>query len=112
MKKYVKDMTEGNPTGLILSFMMPMLIGNIFQQLYNMVDSMIVGKYVGADALASGYALYTYLHAHDKKVSLIYGGKNRIRKSNLVLMIQELGIPVKYCEHMEAPELLVTIDCR
>lgn len=53
MKSYVKDMTEGNPTGLLLSFMLPMVVGNVFQQLYNMVDSMIVGKYVGADALAA-----------------------------------------------------------
>lgn len=53
MKSYVKDMTEGNPTGLLLTFMLPMVVGNIFQQLYNMVDSMIVGRYVGADALAA-----------------------------------------------------------
>ena len=65
-----------------------------------------------ADALASGYALYTYLQKNGKEVSFIYGGKNRIRKSNLVLMIKELKIPVKYCEEMEAPELLVTVDCR
>ena len=53
MKTYVKDMTVGNPTGLLLSFMLPMVVGNIFQQLYNMVDSMIVGQIVGADALAA-----------------------------------------------------------
>ena len=53
MKTYVKDMTVGNPTGLLLSFMLPMVVGNIFQQLYNMVDSMIVGQVVGADALAA-----------------------------------------------------------
>lgn len=53
MKTYVKDMTVGKPVGLLLSFMLPMLIGNVFQQFYNMVDSMIVGKYVGADALAA-----------------------------------------------------------
>ncbi|MCI8925061.1 MAG: MATE family efflux transporter [Lachnospiraceae bacterium] len=50
---YVKDMTTGKPTGLILMFMLPMVIGNVFQQLYNMVDSMIVGQVVGADALAA-----------------------------------------------------------
>lgn len=50
---YVKDMTVGNPTGLLLVFMIPMIIGNVFQQLYNMVDSMIVGQVVGADALAA-----------------------------------------------------------
>lgn len=53
MKKYVKDMTVGNPTGLLLSFMLPMVIGNIFQQFYSMVDSIVVGQYVGADALAA-----------------------------------------------------------
>lgn len=53
MKKYVKDMTVGNPTGLLLSFMLPMVIGNVFQQFYSMVDSIIVGQYVGADALAA-----------------------------------------------------------
>lgn len=53
MKSYVKDMTEGNPTGLLLSFMLPMVIGNVFQQFYSMVDSIVVGQYVGADALAA-----------------------------------------------------------
>lgn len=53
MKNYVNDMTKGNPTRLLLSFTMPMLVGNIFQQLYNIVDSIIVGKFVGADALAA-----------------------------------------------------------
>ena len=46
-------MTVGKPLGLLVSFMLPLLIGNIFQQLYNMVDSVIVGQYVGADALAA-----------------------------------------------------------
>lgn len=53
MKTYVKDMTVGNPTGLLLSFMLPMVIGNVFQQFYSMVDSIVVGQYVGADALAA-----------------------------------------------------------
>lgn len=48
----VKDMTTGNPMKLILGFALPMLIGNIFQQLYNLVDTIIVGKFLGADALA------------------------------------------------------------
>ena len=52
-KKTVYSMTEGNPTKLILSFTIPMLIGNLFQQLYNMVDSIIVGRFVGANALAA-----------------------------------------------------------
>ena len=47
------DMTEGNPVRLLLTFALPMMVGNIFQQLYNLVDSAIVGKIVGADALAA-----------------------------------------------------------
>lgn len=46
-------MTEGNTLRLLISFAIPMLIGNLFQQLYNLVDSIIVGRLVGADALAA-----------------------------------------------------------
>lgn len=49
----MKDMTKGNPTRIILFFAFPMLLGNIFQQLYNMVDSIVVGKFVGKEALAA-----------------------------------------------------------
>ena len=48
-----KDMTVGSPWKLILAFGIPLVIGNIFQQFYNMVDSIIVGKYVGKTALAA-----------------------------------------------------------
>lgn len=47
------DMTKGEPIKLILSFALPMFVGNIFQQVYNLTDAAIVGKFVGADALAS-----------------------------------------------------------
>ncbi len=46
-------MTEGRPLRLLLTFAIPMLIGNIFQQAYNMADSMIVGQLLGARALAA-----------------------------------------------------------
>ena len=46
-------MTEGNPLKLILNFTIPLLLGNLFQQTYNMVDAIIVGRYIGANALAS-----------------------------------------------------------
>lgn len=48
-----KDMTTGNPLSLILWFSLPVLIGNIFQQFYNMVDAIIVGRLLGEDALAA-----------------------------------------------------------
>ena len=47
------DMTKGKPFGLIVKFIIPVVLGNIFQQLYNMVDTIIVGRFVGLDALAA-----------------------------------------------------------
>ena len=49
----VRDMTSGNPLSLILAFAVPMLMGTLFQQFYSMVDTIIVGKFLGVDALAS-----------------------------------------------------------
>lgn len=48
-----KDLTQGKPSKLILGFAVPMLVGMLFQQLYSMVDTIIVGKYLGKDALAA-----------------------------------------------------------
>lgn len=47
------DMTKGKPLPVILKFTLPLIIGNVFQQLYNMADTIIVGRYVGAGALAA-----------------------------------------------------------
>ena len=47
------DMTKGNPMKIILLFSIPVLMGNLFQQFYNMVDTIIVGQYLGSDALAA-----------------------------------------------------------
>lgn len=47
------DMTKGSPLPIILRFTLPLFLGNIFQQLYNMVDTIIVGRFVGPDALAA-----------------------------------------------------------
>lgn len=52
-KSVTKDMTEGSPFKLILGFFVPMVFGLLFQQLYSMVDTIIVGKYLGVTALAS-----------------------------------------------------------
>lgn len=48
-----KSMTEGRPLKLILQFAMPLLVGNLLQQTYNIIDAAIVGRVLGADALAS-----------------------------------------------------------
>jgi len=49
----IKEMTHGSPPKLILGFMIPLLFGNIFQNLYSMVDAAIVGQVLGTDALAA-----------------------------------------------------------
>ena len=45
-----RDMTKGSPLPVILRFTLPLIIGNIFQQLYNTADVMIVGRFLGPDA--------------------------------------------------------------
>lgn len=51
-KQNAKDLTVGSPTKLILGFLVPLLFGLLFQQVYNLVDTVIVGKYLGVTALA------------------------------------------------------------
>lgn len=59
-----RDLTKGNVTASLLLFACPMILGNLLQQLYNIVDTWVVGRFVGADALAavgSAYSLMTFL---------------------------------------------------
>lgn len=80
-----------------------------------------------ADALASGFGLYTYFKKKGKHVRFIYAGKNRIRKKNLTMMVNKIGIPVTYLEDIpngkypeiehtqkgwEIKGLLITVDCQ
>ena len=51
--KYIKDMTKGEPLILLFGFAIPLLVGNLFQQAYNLTDSIIVGRYVGKIALGA-----------------------------------------------------------
>ena len=51
-KNAVRDLTTGSPMRLILGFMLPLLFGMLFQQFYNMVDTIVVGQYLGVNALA------------------------------------------------------------
>ncbi|SCZ79137.1 DHH family phosphoesterase [Pseudobutyrivibrio xylanivorans] len=88
---------------------------NIIVQCHNTPD---------ADAIASGMALTQYLRAHDKTVAFVYGGNFEITKSNLKLMISDLGVDIHYVRHQaqlsqllgireqELPELIVTVDCQ
>lgn len=53
MNTKIKDMTNGAPLKLIVTFALPLMVGNIFQQMYTVVDTMVVGKALGVDALAA-----------------------------------------------------------
>lgn len=68
-----------------------------------------------ADAIASGFAVYTYLKNKGKEVRLIYSGRSAIRKSNLVMMVKELEIPIEYIRNTEKElpaQILITVDCQ
>jgi phosphoglycolate phosphatase len=66
-----------------------------------------------ADALASGFALHYYFTKMGKKVRFIYRGFNRLQKSNLMIMVEELKIPVEYAPVLEEKvPFLLTTDCQ
>lgn len=54
----ITDLTEGKPSKVLWSFSIPMLLSVVFQQLYNIVDSVVAGKFIGALALAAMGASY------------------------------------------------------
>ena len=75
-KSAVKDLTNGSPVKLILGFALPLLLGMLFQQFYSMVDTIIVGKFLGAKALA---AVGRFDQLHDR--GILYGSLQRICNS-------------------------------
>lgn len=75
-----------------------------------------------ADAIAAGFALCRYFESMGRQAKLIYGGRNKIQKTNLLLMLEHLEIPIAYIEDAAAyvqtqpggklPGLLITVDCQ
>ena len=57
----LKDLTKGNEANVMLRFAIPMIIGNMFQQLYNVADTIIVGQFIGANALAAVGSSFTLM---------------------------------------------------
>ena len=53
MAQRIRNMTEGSPVRLLISFALPLMAGNVFQQLYTVVDTAVVGQVVGVKALAA-----------------------------------------------------------
>ena len=78
------DLTQGEPLGLLIRFALPLLLGGIFQQLYNMVDTMILGKFESAEALASvGAAASTF--------SFFLMASNAVTNGASILTAQDWG---------------------
>ena len=65
-----------------------------------------------ADAVGSGYAIYRYFLEKGKDVRLVYGGRYAMTKSNMLLLVEELQIPIEYVQSLDNPELLITVDCQ
>ena len=84
MNSKIKDMTQGKPLSLIVSFALPLMVGNIFQQCYTVVDTMVVGKALGVDALAA-------LGATDWLYWLLLGMIQGITQGFGILMAREFG---------------------
>lgn len=84
MSAKIKDMTAGKPLPLIISFALPLMVGNIFQQLYTVVDTMVVGKALGVDALAA-------LGATDWLYWMILGMIQGVTQGFGILMAREFG---------------------
>ncbi len=80
----MKDLTAGKEFRLIFNFAMPMLLGNVFQQLYNLVDSAIVGNFIGKEALAAVGASFPIIFT---LISLIIG----IATGSMVVISQFFG---------------------
>lgn len=84
MASNIKVMTEGKPLKLIFSFALPLMIGNVFQQLYTVVDTMVVGQILGVNALAA-------LGAADWLNWMILGIIQGFSQGFSILMAQEFG---------------------
>ena len=84
MRASIKDMTTGRPLPLIISFALPLMVGNVFQQLYTVVDTMVVGKALGVDALAA-------LGATDWLYWMMLGMIQGVTQGFGILMAREFG---------------------
>ena len=81
---HVKDMTHGKPWKLIIMFALPLMAGNVFQQMYTLVDTAVVGQFVGVEALAS-------LGAADWLNWLVLGIPTGFAQGFSILMSQTFG---------------------
>ncbi len=80
----IQSMADGKPSSLIFTFALPLMVGNVFQQLYTVVDTMVVGKYLGVSALAA-------LGAADWMNWMMLGIVQGFTQGFAILMAREFG---------------------
>ena len=98
-----KDMTTGSPLRIILLFSIPVLLGNLFQQFYNMVDTIIVGRYLGEEALAA-------VGSTGCLMFLVLGFANGIAQGFGVMVSHAFGAKdFKLLRHYVALSLILTL---
>jgi putative MATE family efflux protein len=78
------DMTTGSPAKLIIRFMIPTCLGNIFQQFYNLADSVIAGRFIGMEALAA-------IGSTTSLIFLVIGWLNGLTSGFAILVAQQFG---------------------
>ena len=83
-KSRTLDMTQGSPGRLILSFALPLMLGNVFQQLYTFVDTLVVGQALGVNALAA-------LGASEWLTFLMFGSVQGLTQGFSVILSQKFG---------------------
>lgn len=84
MAQRIRSMTEGSPTKLLVTFALPLMVGNVFQQLYTVVDTAVVGQVVGVGALAA-------LGAADWLNWMVLGIIQGLTQGFAILMAQHFG---------------------
>lgn len=88
-----KDMTTGSPFKIIISFMIPVFLGNLFQQFYNLADALIAGRYIGVDALAA-------IGSTGSLLFLVIGWLSGLTSGFAILVAQSFGArDIKLLKH-------------
>lgn len=96
-----KNMTSGSPGKLIITFAIPLMLGNVFQQFYTMADTMIVGQVVGVEALAA-------VGAADWLVWLVFGIMTGMAQGFSILISQYYGAGEKRKSEKSSSKKLCT----
>ncbi len=104
VKDMTNDMTQGSIVRLLLAFMLPTYLGNLFQQFYNLADSVIAGRFIGVNALAA-------IGSTTSLVFLVMGWLNGLTSGFSILIAQSFGAKkMDELRHYLAQSILLTVS--